>query len=103
MTLCWNCPFSLKKEVTTQIKLDLCKEESIGWEEKNKFPVEPIFVPRPDSTDEDDGVVMSPVLDSTDNSTSLYIWNARNLEVIAIVETPVIVPFTLHGLWFDGI
>jgi len=83
------------------IKLDLCKEESIGWEEKNKFPVEPIFVPRPGSSDEDDGVLLAPVLDSTDNSTSLYIWNARNLEVLAIVDTPVTVPFTLHGLWFE--
>ena len=84
------------------IKLDLCKEESIGWEEKNKFPVEPIFVPRPGSSDEDDGVVLSPVFDSVDNSTSLYIWSAKNLEVLAIVETPITVPFTLHGLWFDG-
>ena len=84
------------------IKLDLCKEESIGWEEKNKFPVEPIFVAQPGSNEEDDGVLMSPVLDSTDNSTSLYIWSAKNLEVLAIVETPVTVPYTLHGLWFDG-
>ena len=51
------------------VKLDLCRETSVGWEQKNKFPVEPIFVARPGALAEDDGVLMSPVFDSTNNST----------------------------------
>ena len=85
------------------MKVDMCKEKSIGWQEVNKFPVEPVFAGRPGATDEDDGIIMSPVLDSTTNSTALYIWDAKNLEVLTILNTPVTVPFTLHGVWINGV
>lgn len=85
------------------IKVNMCTETSIGWQELNKFPVEPVFAARPGATEEDDGVIMSPVLDSTDNSTRLYIWDAKNLEILAIVDTPVTTPFTLHGVWVNGV
>ena len=85
------------------MKVDMCTERSIGWQEKNKFPVEPVFAARPGACEEDDGIILSPVLDSTDNSTSLYIWNATNLEVIAIISTPITVPFSLHGIWINGV
>lgn len=81
------------------IKIDMCKETSIGWEEQNKFTVEPIFAPRPGATAEDDGVVFSPVFDSSTNITELYIWNATDLSVLAILDSPFVVPFTLHGVW----
>ena len=85
------------------MKVDMCREKSIGWQEVNKFPVEPVFAARPDGAEEDDGIIMSPVLDSTDNSTSLYIWDAKNLEVLTILSTPITVPFTLHGVWISGV
>lgn len=83
------------------LKVDMCNEVSISWEEKNKFPVEPIYAARPGSTEEDDGVIMSPVFDSTTSTTELYIWNAKDLKVLARLDSPIRVPFTLHGLWKD--
>ena len=85
------------------LKVDMCSEKSIGWEEKNKFPVEPVYAGRPGASEEDDGIILSPVLDSTNNSTSLYIWNAKDLKVLAIISTPITVPFTLHGIWINGV
>jgi carlactone synthase/all-trans-10'-apo-beta-carotenal 13,14-cleaving dioxygenase len=81
------------------MKVNMCNESSIGWEEENKFPVEPIYVPRPGATTEDDGVIVSPVFDSVTNTSSVYIWNATDLTVLARLSNPVVVPFTLHGMW----
>lgn len=81
------------------LKIDMCKETSIGWEAQNKFVVEPIFAARPGSEIEDDGVVFSPVFDSSTNTTELYIWNASDLRVLAVLDSPIRVPFTLHGIW----
>lgn len=81
------------------LKINMCKESSIGWEEQNKFVVEPIFAARPGSTIEDDGVILSPVFDSSTNTTELYIWNATNLSVLTVLDSPIRVPFTLHGMW----
>lgn len=47
-------------------KLDMVKGEVVGtWVPANNFPGEPIFVPRPGGKAEDDGVVLSVVLDGT--------------------------------------
>jgi len=81
------------------LKVDMCNEVSISWEEKNKFPVEPIFAARPGGTEEDDGVILSPVFDSETSTTQTYIWSAKDLTVLAKLDSPIRVPFTLHGLW----
>lgn len=81
------------------LKLDLCKQTSVGWDDLNLFPVEPVFVPRPGGTEEDDGVLLSPVYDPRTDGSELYIWNARNLKVIAKLSSPVRVPWTNHGIW----
>lgn len=45
------------------VKLDVASGRAVAaWEPPNHFPGEPIFVPRPGSTAEDDGAVLSVVL-----------------------------------------
>jgi len=81
------------------LKLDLCKQTSVGWDDLNLFPVEPVFVPRPGGVEEDDGVLMSPVFDARTDGSQLYIWDAKDLKVIAKLSSPVRVPWTNHGIW----
>ena len=81
------------------LKVDMCKETSVGWERKNKFPVEPVFAARPGGEGEDDGVVLAPVFDADTGRSELYVWDAKSLEVVAIVNTPIVVPYSLHGTW----
>ena len=81
------------------LKLNLCTQTSMGWDDLNLFPVEPVFVPRPHGKEEDDGILMSPVLDQRTGQSELYIWDARDLKVIAKLSTPVRVPWTNHGIW----
>ena len=85
------------------MKVNLCEETSIGWHEINKFPAEPIFVAAPNASDEDEGVILSPVYDAAANTSSIYIWNAKNLQVLAVLESEINVPFTLHGIWINGV
>ena len=83
------------------LKIDMCKETSIRLEEHNKFPMEPIFVPNDDPKSEDDGFIVSLVYDSENNKSYLYIWNAKNLNVVTTLASPFVIPFGLHGIWLD--
>ena len=85
------------------LKADLCRGTSVGWSERSRFPVEPIFVGRPGARLEDDGLVLGPVFDSERDVSLLYVWNATDMEVLAVMESPVQVPFTIHGIWIDNV
>ena len=60
---------------------------------------EPLFVPRPWSRAEDDGVVMSTVVDGKSQQSYLLVLNATTMEQIARVNAPMRVPYELHGEW----
>ncbi|GER25576.1 carotenoid cleavage dioxygenase 8, partial [Striga asiatica] len=45
----------------TLTKVDLIKKKAKSWVENGSIPSEPIFVPRPSATEEDDGVIISIV------------------------------------------
>jgi len=83
------------------MKYNLCNETAISWHEPGKHAMEPIFVPNPLGQVEDDGVVVSPVFDSSTNTTELIVLNAKDLNVLARYDNLVAVPFTVHGWWFD--
>ena len=44
------------------VRLDIKSGEHQVWAEEKTYPGEPIFVPRPGATEEDDGVLLSVVL-----------------------------------------
>ena len=64
----------------------------------------PVFVPRPGATEEDDGVVLSVVLDATAEppETFLLVLDARSFTELARATTPHPVPFGLHGAFVGG-
>jgi carotenoid cleavage dioxygenase-like enzyme len=65
------------------------------------YPGEPIFVPRPGGTDEDDGVVLVGGLDASDDSRGakgfVAILNARTLEEVYVGLAPENTPPGLHN------
>ena len=67
------------------------------WREEGCVPGEPIFVPRPGGTEEDDGVVLTIVLDSTLLRSKLVILNAGTMKEIARAEMKAIFPLGFHG------
>jgi carotenoid cleavage dioxygenase-like enzyme len=67
------------------------------WSAPNCYPSEGVFVPRPHGNAEDDGVVLSIVLDSEKAASFLLILDATSFNEIARAPTPFPIPFGLHG------
>jgi beta,beta-carotene 9',10'-dioxygenase len=86
------------------IKIDLKIRNSNVWTEKGCHPGEPVFVPRPDRVrEEDDGVVLSVVLDSNKGNSFLLVLDAKSFEEIARAEVPHHIPFGFHGQYYGDI
>ncbi|KZC05840.1 Beta,beta-carotene 9',10'-oxygenase [Dufourea novaeangliae] len=86
----------------TLIKVDILKKTKKTWCERNVYPSEPIFVPDPNGKNEDDGVVLSAMVWSDNESqVALLILDGVTLREIAraTFDTPGPVPKCLHG-WF---
>jgi carotenoid cleavage dioxygenase-like enzyme len=81
----------------TIVKGDLVGGSAGMWERDGCFPGEPVFVARPGAEDEDDGVLLSVVLDSRSERSFLLVLDARSLEELARAEVPHHIPFGFHG------
>jgi carotenoid cleavage dioxygenase-like enzyme len=80
-------------------KIDVNAKTAQKWAKAGCFPGEPIFVPRPGGQDEDDGVVLSVILDLINHTSFLLILDARDLRELARAEAPHAIPVGLHGFW----
>lgn len=82
------------------VKFNLCKgTRAAEWAVPGHFPAEPKFIPRPGSTDEDDGVLVSPVLDGSAQSSYLIVIDAKTMQPLQQFAVGQHVPATLHGTW----
>ncbi|MCG5509697.1 carotenoid oxygenase family protein [Ectothiorhodospira lacustris] len=79
------------------VKLDVGRGTHLTWSEADGYPGEPVFVPRPGATEEDDGVLLSVVLDAAAGTSHLLILDARTLEERARATLPIPLPFGFHG------
>jgi carotenoid cleavage dioxygenase-like enzyme len=71
----------------------------VRWGPPGSFPSEPVFIPRPGATAEDDGVVLSVVLDvdGQQPSSSLVVLDAATFTELGRARVPHHIPFGLHG------
>jgi beta,beta-carotene 9',10'-dioxygenase len=75
------------------VKVDVVHSERSSWHEPDAFPGEPIFVAAPGARGEDDGVLLSVVLDGKRGSSFLLVLDARDLTEIARAGVPHHIPF----------
>ncbi|MBC61510.1 MAG: hypothetical protein CMP11_03555 [Zetaproteobacteria bacterium] len=87
--------------ISLLIKVDLKTKEKKIWKESYCAPGEPIFVPNPDASKEDDGVIMSLVFDNRINKSFLLLLDATSFEEIGRAILPNSIPAGIHGQWFD--
>ncbi|XP_014262658.2 carotenoid isomerooxygenase-like [Cimex lectularius] len=86
----------------TLIKVDTYTKKYRTWSEQGVFPSEPIFIPNLQSKDENDGLILSSLLWTSDEKkVALLILDAKTFEEIgrAVFRTPEPIPKCLHG-WF---
>ncbi len=84
-------------------KVDLSTGTTRHWHVPGCYPGEPVFVPAPGARDEDDGVLLSVVLDSTRGCSFLLVLDARSMAECARAEAPHVIPFGFHGSYFGDI
>ena len=84
-------------------KLDLESGESRVWSAAPRgFVSEPLMVPRPGATAEDDGWVLCVVWNGARCASDLVILDAASMAEVAVLELPLALPHGLHGSWVGG-
>jgi carotenoid cleavage dioxygenase-like enzyme len=79
------------------VKADVVERTSAVWAEDDCFPGEPVFVAAPEAEHEDEGVLLSIVLDGRRGNSFLLVLDAGSLEELARAEVPHHIPFGFHG------
>lgn len=84
------------------LKLDVQNQSCVTWFEPHTYPGEPIFVAAPNATAEDDGVILSVVLDEIKESSFLLVLDARYFTELGRAYLPHHVPLEFHGLFLEA-
>lgn len=80
------------------VKWDSQTRTAIYWEEFGNTPGEAIFVADPEATEEDDGVLLSVVLDGVRGTSFLLCLAARTMQELGRAEVGGVVGIGFHGL-----
>jgi carotenoid cleavage dioxygenase-like enzyme len=84
------------------LKIDVENGAELSWFEQGSYPGEPVFVPSPEpDRGEDQGVLLSVVLDSASDSSFLLVLDAQTLNEVGRARVPHHIPFGFHGQFFD--
>jgi carotenoid cleavage dioxygenase-like enzyme len=81
------------------VRVDLDSGAVSTWQRGDATQLEPLFVPRPGSTDDDDGVLLVPTLADTDPATVIGVLDARTMQCVAQLHAPQVIPFGFHAAW----
>jgi beta,beta-carotene 9',10'-dioxygenase len=81
------------------VKVDVRARRTWTWFEEGSYPGEPVLVAAPGAIGEDDGVVLSVVLDGGRGNSFLLVLDAQTFEEVARVEVPHHIPFGFHGMY----
>lgn len=85
------------------VKINLNDKSSTIWSDENCYPGEPVFVAKQNGVGEDEGVVLSVVLDGNNGNSLLLVLDAITFEEIARAQVPHHIPFGFHGQYFNNI
>jgi carotenoid cleavage dioxygenase-like enzyme len=84
------------------VKIDVEGGEARSWFEPGSYPGEPVFVPSPEAhRSEDDGVLLSVVLDGRESRSYLLVLDASSLEELGRAAVPHHIPLGFHGQYFS--
>ncbi|XP_013381574.1 beta,beta-carotene 15,15'-dioxygenase [Lingula anatina] len=87
---------------TGLVKTDVQNKTTVRWDETDCYPSEPWFVPSPDSKEEDDGIVLSSVLNDVTMKTFLLVLDAKSFTELGRAEFDVAPPMGFHVRFIDN-
>jgi carotenoid cleavage dioxygenase-like enzyme len=85
------------------VKIDCQTGTAREWWERSTYVEEPLPVQRPGGDAEDDGVVLATALDADRDRTSMLVFDAATLDVLARAPLPHAEPFGFHGRFFPEV
>lgn len=83
------------------VKVDVTSGATQIWHTPDCYPGEPVFVAAPQAITEDDGVILSVVLNVQSENSFLLVLDAQSWQELARVQVPYALPFDFHGQYFD--
>lgn len=84
------------------VKLDVETAQVVDWFEPGCYPGEPVFVRRPDGAAEDDGVILSVVLDANAGISFLLVLDAASFGELARATLPHPALIGYHGAFLPA-
>jgi beta,beta-carotene 9',10'-dioxygenase len=102
----WGAGIEVKGDFLDSIaKVDTKTGTVVTWYREGLYPGEPVFVSSPAAKAEDDGVLLSIVLDPLEQRSFLLVLDAAKLVELARASVPHAIPFHFHGAFFarDGL
>jgi len=84
----------------TLVKYDTETHQPLYWNVEGQTPGEAIFIPDPEGTEEDDGVLLSVVLDGFAGKSYLLCLDAKTMKERGRASLESVVGFGFHGLHF---
>jgi beta,beta-carotene 9',10'-dioxygenase len=94
----WRTSIKVPGDFLDQIvKIDANTGSVASWYEQGCYPGEPVFVSAPSRAAADDGVLLSVVLETGKDRSSLLVLDAATLAELARAEAPHAIPFHFHG------
>ncbi|MFB6344960.1 MAG: carotenoid oxygenase family protein [bacterium] len=83
------------------IKVNVNDGSTRTWSEDDVYPGEPVFLESPDATAEDDGVILSVIIDAEQEHSFLLVLDASTFEEIGRAVVPHVIPLGFHGQFFE--
>lgn len=71
------------------------------WKEPGALAGEPVFVARPGGVDEDDGILLTLVINAMKGHSFLLILEAKSLQEVARTGPFDFTPYGLHGNFYN--
>jgi torulene dioxygenase len=79
------------------VKYDVDTHTALQWTYHGQTAGEPIFVPDPESEEEDAGVLLSVVLDGVEGQSYLLVLDAKTMKEVGRASVDGVVGFGFHG------
>ncbi|KAG9267116.1 beta,beta-carotene 15,15'-dioxygenase-like [Astyanax mexicanus] len=89
-------------ESTSITKLDVETKQQLEWTAENCYPSEPVFITRPGATEEDDGVILTSVINSNPGQSDfLLVLDGKSFKELARVHVEAELHLDMHGFFIS--
>ncbi|GFE71985.1 carotenoid oxygenase family protein [Chroococcus sp. FPU101] len=83
------------------VKVDVQNGTNQLWHSHDCYPGEPVFVAAPNAIFENEGIILSVVLNVQAENSFLLVLDAQSWNELARVKLPYHLPFDFHGQYFE--